>query len=157
MKLRQSVLISFHDFRTWKKNNTNGVKDSVIFFTNQYLIYIVIVAKYRGFAVRLTDFRAVSQACGKISWTQPNLTKFSLQTAILAVFMDFFVNFIPGKSVSANLENVIFKILWGSIPPDPPRIGLKKFLATARLEKSFMLVWLTKFYLSFNASLIERY
>ena len=31
------------------------------------------------------------------------------------------------------------------------------FLATARLEKSFMLVWLTKFYLSFDTSLIECY
>ena len=70
--------------------------------------------------------------------------------------MDVFVNFIPGKSVSANLEKVIFKIFWGSISPSP-RIGLKKFLATARLEKFFMLVWLTKFYLSFNDSLIERY
>ena len=48
----------FNDFRTVEENNTNEVKDSVIFFTNQYLIYqyIVIVPKSRGFAIRLTDF-----------------------------------------------------------------------------------------------------
>ena len=34
-------------------------------------------------------------------------------------FYGFLVNFVPGKSVSANLENVIFKIFWGSMPPDP--------------------------------------
>ena len=44
--------------RTLRKQNTNEVKDSVIFFTNQYLMYwyIVIFAKSRRFAVRLTDF-----------------------------------------------------------------------------------------------------
>ena len=30
--------------------------------------YIVIVAKSRGFAVRLTDFWVVSRACDEISW-----------------------------------------------------------------------------------------
>ena len=50
---------------------------------------------------------------------QPNLTNFSLRT--------FFVNFIPGKSVSASFQNIIFKIFWLSMPPDPPRTGLKNF------------------------------
>ena len=60
MKLHKSVLTPFFMIleRRGKINNTNEVKDSVIFFTNQYLVYryIVIVAKSRGFAMRLTDF-----------------------------------------------------------------------------------------------------
>ena len=58
MKLHQSVLTSFFMILEHRGNNTNELKDSVIFFTNQYLIYryIAIVAKSRGFAVRLTDF-----------------------------------------------------------------------------------------------------
>ena len=82
--------------------------------------YIVIVAKSRGFAVRLTDFWVVSQACDEISW---DLAKSSNQFLTL----DFFVNFIPGKSISASFENIIFKLFWGSMPPDPPRTGLKTF------------------------------
>ena len=50
---------------------------------------------------------------------QPNITNFSLWT--------FFVNFIPGKSVSDSFQNIIFKIFWGTMPPDPPRTGLKNF------------------------------
>ena len=88
-----------------RENNTNEVKDSVIFFTNQYLIYryIVIVAKSRGFAVRLTDFWVVSQACDEISWDPPKSYQF--------LTLVFFVNFIPGKSISASCEIIIFKIL----------------------------------------------
>ena len=28
---------------------------------------------------------------------------------------------MPGASISANLGGIIFKIFWGSMPPDPPR------------------------------------
>ena len=79
MKLHQSVLTSFfYEFITWRKNNTNEVKDSVIFFTNQYLIYryIVIVAKSRGLAVRLTDFLVVSRECDEISWDPAKSNQF---------------------------------------------------------------------------------
>ena len=48
--------------------------------------------------------------------------------------LDISVNFIPGNSISASFENIIFKIFWRSMPPDPPRTGLKIFLAAARLE-----------------------
>ena len=122
MKLHQSVLTSFfYEFITWRKNNTNEVKDSVIFFTNQYLIYryIVIVAKSRGLAVRLTDFRVVSRECDEISWDPAKSNQF--------LTLDFFVNFIPGKAISASFGNIIFKIFWGTMPPDPPRTGLKNF------------------------------
>ena len=54
---------------------------------------------------------------------QPNLTNFTIS-----------VNFIPGKSISASFENIIFKIFWGSMPPDPRRTGQKIFLPAARLE-----------------------
>ena len=33
---------------------------------------------------------------------------------------DFFVNFIPGKSISGSFKNVIFKNFCGSMPPDLP-------------------------------------
>ena len=86
------------------KNNTNEVKDSVIFFTNQYLIYryIVTVAKSRWFAVRLKDFWVVSRACDEISWDPAKSNQF--------LALVFFLNFIPGKSISASFENIIFKI-----------------------------------------------
>ena len=69
MKLHQSVLTSFFMILERRGNNTNEVKDSVIFFTNQYLIYryIVIVAKSRGNVM-------------KSHRIQPNLTNFSLWT-----------------------------------------------------------------------------
>ena len=82
--------------------------------------YIVIVAKSRGFAVRLTDFWVVSRAYDGISW---DLAKSSNQFLTL----DLFVNFISGRSISASFENIIFKIFWGSMPLDPPETGLKNF------------------------------
>ena len=111
-----------------EENNTNEVKDSVIFFTNQYLIYryIVIVAESRGFAVRLTDFLVVPRECDEISWDPAKSNQFHT--------LDISVNFIPGKSISTSFENIIFKIFWGSMPPDPPRTGQKIFLAAARLQ-----------------------
>ena len=44
--------------------------------------------------------------------------------------LDFFVNFILGKSISASFKNVIFKIFWGSMP----ELAQKNFLAAGRLE-----------------------
>ena len=64
MKLHQSVLIPFYDLERRGKQHKVGKKFSYIF---DKPIYIVIVAKSRGFAVRLAEFWAVSQACGKIS------------------------------------------------------------------------------------------
>ena len=58
MKLHQSVLTCFFMILERRgKQHKRGKRFSYI-FTNQYLIYrhIVIVAKSRGFVVRLTDF-----------------------------------------------------------------------------------------------------
>ena len=61
--------------------------------------------------------------------------------------------------MSANLESVIFQNVLGEHVPRTPRLDLKKNFSPLRGSKSpgLMLVWLTKFYLSFNASLIEHY
>ena len=59
------------------------------------------------------------RAFNEISRIQPSLINFSLKTINLD-------NFMPGKPVSANLEGLIFKIFWGSMPPDPLK-GLKNF------------------------------
>ena len=69
--------------------------------------------------MRLTDFLGVSRECDEISWDPAKSNQF--------LTLDFFVNFIPRKSVSDSFQNIIFKIFWGSMPPDPPRTGLKNF------------------------------
>ena len=69
--------------------------------------------------MRLTDFSVVPRECDEISWDPAK----SNQSHTL----DISVNFIPGKSISASFENIIFKIFWGSMPPDSPRTGLKNF------------------------------
>ena len=69
--------------------------------------------------MRLTDFSGISRECDEISWDPANSNPF--------LTLDFCVNFIPGKSVSASFQKIIFKIFWGIIPPDPPKTGLKNF------------------------------
>ena len=69
--------------------------------------------------MRLTDFLVVPRKCDEISWDPAKSNQFHT--------LDISVNFIPGKSISASFENIIFKIFWGSMLPDPPRTGLKTF------------------------------
>ena len=76
--------------------------------------------------MRLTDFWVVSRACVEISSDPAKSNQF--------LTLNFFVNVIPGKSISASFENIIFKIFWGSIPQDPPRMVQKIFRAAARLQ-----------------------
>ena len=52
--------------------------------------------------MRLTDFLGVSRECDEISWDPAKSNQF--------LTLDFFVNFIPGKSVSDSFQNIIFKI-----------------------------------------------
>ena len=44
---------------------------------------------------------------------------------------------MPDKPISANLEEIIFKIFWGSMSPDPPE-GLEKFLSPLHGSKLFL-------------------
>ena len=48
--------------------------------------------------MRLTDFRVVSRACVEISWDPAKSNQF--------LTLNFFVNVIPEKSISANFENI---------------------------------------------------
>ena len=69
MKLHQSVLTSFFMILERRGEQHKRGKRLSYIFTNQYLIYryIVIVAKSRGFALRLKDFSGVSRECDEIS------------------------------------------------------------------------------------------
>ena len=101
MKLHQAVKIYFYDFRNAEeKQHKQGKGFSCIFYNPIFNVHC--------------------HSC------QVLLICREIQELFSCCFMDFFVNFIPGKSVSVNLEN-IFKIFWGSMPPDPPRIARKIF------------------------------
>ena len=73
--------------------------------------------------MRLTDFLVVPRECDEISWDPAKSNQFHT--------LDISVNFIPGKSISASFENIIFKIFWGGggggHAPRPPRTGIKNF------------------------------
>ena len=47
------------------------------------------------------DFWVVSRACVEISWDPAKSNQF--------LTLNFFVNVIPGKSISASFENIIFQ------------------------------------------------
>ena len=92
--------------------------------------YIVIVAKSRWFAVRLTDFWVVSRACDDISW---DLAKSSNQFLTL----DFFCKFYSRKVNFSQFLKHYFQTFLGEHAPRPPRTGLKNFsrLCAARIFK----------------------
>ena len=69
--------------------------------------------------MRLTDFLGVSRECDEISWDPAKSNQF--------LTLDFFVNFIAGKSVSASFQNIICQNFLGEHAPRPPRTGLNNF------------------------------
>ena len=109
MKLRQSVLTSFFMILEHRgKQHKRGKRFSYIFYKP---IFIILVHCHNCQVSRICHeahgFLSSLTACVEISWDPAKSNQF--------LTLNFFVNVIPAKSISASFENIIFKIFWNGL------------------------------------------